>query len=156
MKKISTLLTLCAGNSPVTGEFPWQKPVTRTFDVSVDLRLIKRLSKHRYAGDLRPHCAHYDVTAMFLATVLYRRRLRGSNIVQNQPSHTYGQDCYGMVSHLNHSGPYSESHRKFNRIITRIFSMWPRSLLVNQMCTSGMWKAHEAMKDFILIRCTIT
>ena len=29
----------------VTGEFPSQRPVTRSFDVFVDLRLIKRLSK---------------------------------------------------------------------------------------------------------------
>ena len=31
---------------PDTGEFPAQKPVTRSFDVFFDLRLIKRLSKH--------------------------------------------------------------------------------------------------------------
>ena len=30
---ISALLTLCAGNSPVTGEFPAQMPVTRGFDI---------------------------------------------------------------------------------------------------------------------------
>ena len=35
---------LC-GNSPVTGEFPSQRPVTRSFDVFFDLRLNKRLSK---------------------------------------------------------------------------------------------------------------
>ena len=35
----------CAGNSPVPGEFPTQKPVTRIFDVFFDLRLNKRLSK---------------------------------------------------------------------------------------------------------------
>ena len=35
----------CAGNSLVTGEFPSQKPVTRSFDVFFDLRLNKRLSK---------------------------------------------------------------------------------------------------------------
>ena len=35
---------LC-GNSPVTGEFPAQRPVTRSFDVFFDLRLNKRLSK---------------------------------------------------------------------------------------------------------------
>ena len=87
------------------------------------MRLIRRLSKHRYAGDLRPHCAHYNVTAMFLWTRLYRRRFRGSKIVQNQPCHTYRQDCYKMVSHLNCSGPYSESHRKFYRIITRSLLM---------------------------------
>ena len=41
----SALLALCAGNSPVTGEFPSQRTVTRSFDVSFDLRLNKRLSK---------------------------------------------------------------------------------------------------------------
>ena len=35
---------LC-GNSPVIGEFPAQRPVTRSFDVSFDLRLNQRLSK---------------------------------------------------------------------------------------------------------------
>ena len=35
---------LC-GNSPVTGEFPLQRPVTRSFKVFFDLRLNKRLNK---------------------------------------------------------------------------------------------------------------
>ena len=48
---ISALLALCVGNSPVTGEFPPQRPVTRSFDVFFDLRLNKRLSKTRDAGD---------------------------------------------------------------------------------------------------------
>ena len=34
-----------AENSPVIGEFPSQRPVTRSFDVFFDLRLNKRLSK---------------------------------------------------------------------------------------------------------------
>ena len=33
METFSALLTLCTGNSPVTGEFPSQRPVTRSFDV---------------------------------------------------------------------------------------------------------------------------
>ena len=45
MKKVSALLALCAGNSPVTDEFPSQRPVPRSFDVFFDLRLNKRLSK---------------------------------------------------------------------------------------------------------------
>ena len=45
MEAFSALLALCAGNSPVTGEFPSQKPVTRSFDVFFDLRLNKRLGK---------------------------------------------------------------------------------------------------------------
>ena len=40
METISTLLALCAGNSPVTGELPSQRPVTGSFDVFFDLRLI--------------------------------------------------------------------------------------------------------------------
>ena len=42
---ISTLLALCAGKSPVTGEFPEQRPVTRSFHVFFGLRLNKRLSE---------------------------------------------------------------------------------------------------------------
>ena len=33
MEKCSALLALCVGNSPVTGEFPSQGPVTQSFDV---------------------------------------------------------------------------------------------------------------------------
>ena len=43
--KIFALLAICEGNSPVTGEFPAQRPVTRSFDVLYDLRLNKRLSE---------------------------------------------------------------------------------------------------------------
>ena len=45
MKTFSALLVICAGNSTVTGEFPSQGPVTRSFGISVDLHLNKRLSK---------------------------------------------------------------------------------------------------------------
>ena len=38
MEIFSALLAICAGNSPVTGEFPTQRPVTRSFDVYFDLR----------------------------------------------------------------------------------------------------------------------
>ena len=45
MEIFSALLAICAGNSPVTGEFPTQRPVTRSFDVYFDLRPKERLSK---------------------------------------------------------------------------------------------------------------
>ena len=48
METFSALLTLCAVNSPVPGEFPAQRPVTRSFHVSFDLRLNKRLSKQSW------------------------------------------------------------------------------------------------------------
>ena len=39
---------ICAGNSPVHGEFPAQRPVTQSFDVFFDMRLNKRLSKQSW------------------------------------------------------------------------------------------------------------
>ena len=48
METFSALLALCAGNSPVIGEFPAQRSVTRSFGVGFDLRLNKRLSKHSW------------------------------------------------------------------------------------------------------------
>ena len=45
METFSALLDFCAGNFPVTGEFPTERPVTRSFDVLFDLHLKKRLSK---------------------------------------------------------------------------------------------------------------
>ena len=45
METFSALLALCVGNSPVSGEFLAQRPVTRSFDVFFDLRLNKRFSK---------------------------------------------------------------------------------------------------------------
>ena len=48
METFSALLTICAGNSPVPGEFPAQRPVTRSFDVYFDLRPNKRLRKQSW------------------------------------------------------------------------------------------------------------
>ena len=48
MEPFSSLLALCAGNSPVTGEFPSQRPVMRGFDVFFHLCLNKRLSKQSW------------------------------------------------------------------------------------------------------------
>ena len=44
METISALLAICTGSSSVPGEFPAQSPVTRSFDVYLDLRPNKRLS----------------------------------------------------------------------------------------------------------------
>ena len=45
METFSTLLAFCEGNPSVTGGFPLQRPVTRSFAVFFDLRLNKRLNK---------------------------------------------------------------------------------------------------------------
>ena len=48
METFSALLAICAGNSPVPGEFAAQRPVTRNFDVSFDLRPNKLLCKQSW------------------------------------------------------------------------------------------------------------
>ena len=50
METFPALLAICAGNSSVTGKFPAQRPVTRSFDGFVYLRLNKRLSKQSRSG----------------------------------------------------------------------------------------------------------
>ena len=45
METFSALLAICAGKSPVPGEFPTQRPVTRSFDVYFDLHPNKWLRK---------------------------------------------------------------------------------------------------------------
>ena len=72
MKTFSALLDLCAGNSPVTDEFPSQRPVTRTFDVFFDLHLSKRLSKQskrwwfkRRSRLLWRHCNDFQIMVIF-------------------------------------------------------------------------------------------
>ena len=63
MEIFSALLAFGVGNSPVTGEFPAQRPVTRSFDVFFDLRLNKRLRKQSWR-DLRRHRVRYDISVM--------------------------------------------------------------------------------------------
>ena len=48
MDTLSALLAICTGNSPVPGEFPAQRPVTRSFDVFFDRYPNKRLSKQSW------------------------------------------------------------------------------------------------------------
>ena len=73
-KFFSALLALCAGNSPVTGEFPSQRPVTRSFDVFVFFicSWINAWVNNREAGDWRRHCAHYVVIVMMYARIVFK------------------------------------------------------------------------------------
>ena len=70
IETFSALLALCAGNSPVTGEFPTQRPVTRGFDISFDLRLNKLLNKQSWCWWFEtPSCSlwrHCNVRVVIL------------------------------------------------------------------------------------------
>ena len=64
MENKSALLAICVGNSLVSGDFPAQRPVTRSFDVFFDLRLDKRLSKQSWGWSFETLSFPYDVIVM--------------------------------------------------------------------------------------------
>ena len=65
MEPFFALLALCAGNSPVTGEFLAPKPMTRSFDLFFDMHLnTNGWVNDRDAGDLKRNRAHYGVIVM--------------------------------------------------------------------------------------------
>ena len=76
METFSALLVPCAGKSPVTGEFPSKRPVTRSFDVYFDRRLNQQLSKQsRRWWFETPLCSlwrHCNVRAMFFCICIIR------------------------------------------------------------------------------------
>ena len=97
LEVFSALLALCAGNSPVTGEFPPQRPVTWSFDIFFDLYLNKRLSKHSWgwwveapSRSLWRHCNVCPVT-----------RRRWANSV---PSFGLYEEWYNSDLYHNSSG----------------------------------------------------
>ena len=76
---IFCVTSICAGNSPVPGEFPTQRPVMRSFDVFCDLRLNKRLSKQSrrrwFETPSCPLCRDYSGVLCRAATLYQVLRL---------------------------------------------------------------------------------
>ena len=75
----------CEGNPPVTGEFPLQRTVARSFEVFFDLRLNKRLSKQSRrrwfetsSRSLWRHCNEWLLGDMRHST--WRRPKREGNV----------------------------------------------------------------------------
>ena len=59
------------GNLPVTGQFPSQRPVTRSFEMFFDMRLNKRLSEQSRrwwfetpSSSLWRHCNEHNITTL--------------------------------------------------------------------------------------------
>ena len=106
----NTVMNTMQNRSPVPGEFPAQRPVTRNFDVFFDLRLIKQLSKqsrgwsfetlshplwrHRNGGRQRwwslitPRCARVPKRIWPLAYNEGNHQLKSLNFVEYWPIFT--------------------------------------------------------------------
>ena len=86
METFPALLVLCAANSPVTGEFSSQRPVTQSFDVFFDLRLNRWLneqSSRRWfetpSRSLLRHCT--DAIIMWLCPLEIRNGVSVSDVI---------------------------------------------------------------------------
>ena len=87
MKTFSALLAICAGNSPVTGEFPAHKGQWRgALMFSLICAWMNGWVNNREAGDLRCHPAHYDVIVM-------HRNAIHNTWVYIQPGLSYTMEC---------------------------------------------------------------
>ena len=135
METFSALLAFCAGNSPVTGEFPSQRPVTRSFNVFFDLRPNKCFSKQSWCWrfetpscPLWRHCnvlvrPNYSVSAGEGLTTI-KRWQKTASWIKWYPFHicisyTYLQQNPKMYSYFHLSSSFkvglrsvSVSHRR--------------------------------------------
>ena len=117
METFSALLAICAGNSPVTGEFPAQRPVTRSFDVFLDLHLNKRLSKQSWGWWFET-----------LSRPLWRHS-NGSGRARSRGISSYGTDLVlntGRVG-IHSCQKWSTCNNNFSRRI--ILKVWPKKRL---------------------------
>ena len=118
MKNFSAFLAICAGKSPVTGEFPTQRRVTWSFDIFFDLRLNKWLSK-QWQGwwfemslrSLWRHCNEWILCTLipimwFIlswgANILTLFSIMCSKNVNRNSCHTWHHaiSCHNMCTHV--------------------------------------------------------
>ena len=153
METFSALLTLWAGNSPVTGEFPAQRPVTRSLDPFFDLRLMKWLSEQLWdwwfgtpSGSLWRHSN--DAGSCYSAS----SRCSHPHRPQWQPIHQPECLIWGTAIHLYHpEGPCDWKRRPRPSVPVR-----PLCLRVH---TWGIWDqqpVHKGVRDIWKSSCKDT
>ena len=102
MEIFSALLAFCAGNSPVTGEFPAQRPMTRSFDVFY-LHLNKQLSKQSWGWwfetTSRTLWRHCDVMASQIIGNLIVRSTAGSVTTKKTSMFRIKFPCYDIITY---------------------------------------------------------
>ena len=112
METFSALLAICARNSPVPGEFPAQRPVTRSFDGFFALRLNKRLSKQSWGW-------WFETLSRPLWCNCNGKRghhwFRYWFVARSAPSHYLNQCCYIISCHHTARNKFQ---RKLNKITT--------------------------------------
>ena len=148
---ISALLAICAGNSPVTGEFPTQGPVTRSFDVYFDLCLNKRLSKQSWGWwfetPSRPLWRHHNASCypnqfLLIGNRNFRNKFnwyynhsRAIIIKENELENVFCQMAASWLSPhvLTQCMEYSNKHRWLRVHWLMRYFVWGISLLLSNI-----------------------
>ena len=128
VEAFSTLLAFCAWNSPTAGEFPAQKPLTRSFDIFFDLGLNQRLNKQ------------------------WRRRWFETPS-RSLWRHCYAQTQYGFLKEKRNVFffyiPYSPNGHRDNEILygnnQHCEAWWRIYASVNWLCTDLSTVHHQAI-----------
>ena len=108
---IFALLALCEGNPPLTGGFPSQGPVTRSFDMRLNKRLNKQ-SRHRWLGKpSRWFWRHGNDENSRVSVILWEQclsLLTGISIIHNRPESDpswRSELCAFKCQHRNNNVP---------------------------------------------------
>ena len=141
LRTFSALLAICAGNSLVTGEFPAQRPVTRSFDVLFDLRLNKRLSKQSWGWRLEtPSCPLWRYSNDHRNTELCGLKSSNwNNLSKTIPYSDVLYDHYKFeLGHLSHIVGirhlnFSRNSRNIQCHLSRNLTWW-RYVIVFRIC----------------------
>ena len=106
METFSALLAICAGNSPVPGEFPHKGQWRGALMFSMICARINGWVNNGEAGDLRRNRAHYDVTVMRRS----KNHTPGTGDSLNIQTHgdfNYGDDIVSRPFHHYNGNPYT-------------------------------------------------
>ena len=145
MESFSASLALCAGNSPVPGEFPSQRPVTRSVDVFFDLCLNKRPSKQSWGwwSETPPHPLR-----------------RHSNVEKIHTLFIAVHNSYTESIHMNYYSPYTQhstrirfcsplchSHGLNNWTMIRFLLYWNRIHILQKDKVTHKWSFSSKIAD---------
>ena len=155
METFSALLAICAGNPPVTREFPTQRPVTRSFDVFFHLRLNKQLSKQSWSWWFetlsRPFWRHCNYQWDPRAYV----RIKFESVSKGICPKIYGKFCHHILPkpQFFNSSRLSDAYMSVN--YTNIDSdngllpAYAGLLLIRLLGTNLLWNFNQHSTSFV-------
>ena len=124
METLTVLLTIWVMNSPTTGEFPAQRPVTWSFDVFFDLRLYICLSKQSWGWwfetPSRPLWRDCDVNEKKMVPQLKWRVLSVIGTNWNSNFHVYHRIAFPLYLQVSMGKLYRCYNYKDNIVLVAI------------------------------------